>query len=285
MKSFARVAALLLLSILALTACSQTEDTTATETVKASWPEFAATSVAQYYSRRPERAVNAGLHQYDGQMSDLSPEAVAEYLEWVNATRSEAESYDDLEGMEAFERHYFVVSMNEEEFNYGTADYLSRNPAAYVSQLGFSVYLDREYAPLDVRMRGYTQYISHLPAYFETMQLNLQPPLARPFIDMSLARFGGLVGYIETTVPEIFSGVEDDALQGEFAVANSAAVDAIKQTVAWLDGLRETAHEDFALGEARFLEMLRAAEGVEITLAELKAAGERDLERNLTILD
>jgi hypothetical protein len=115
--------------------------------------------------------------------------------------------------MEAFERDYLVVSMNEEEFYFETADYMPRNPAAYVGQLGFSVYLDREYAPLDVRMRGYTKYVAQLPAYFETMQSNLQPPLAAPFIAMSLARFGGLVGYFETTVPEIFASVEDESLQ------------------------------------------------------------------------
>ncbi len=279
------VAALLVLSIGGLAACSQTEDGTVVEAAKAPWAEFAAGTVAEYYRRNPERGVNAGLHQYDGQIRDLSPESVADYLAWVSKTRSAAESYDDLEGMDAFERDYLVASMNEEEFNFGTADYWSRNPAAYVSALGFSVYVDREYAPLDVRMRGYIRYVAQFPAFFETMQSNLQPPLASPFIEMSVARFGGLVGYLETTVPEIFSSVEDEALQAEFATANASAVESVRGAVEWLEELRNTAHNGFALGEERFLEMLRAMEGVDITLAELKAAGERDLERNLGLLD
>ena len=161
MRIHAKFAALLLMSIAGLTACGQVDgDSAVTEEAREPWAEFAATSVAEYYRRRPERAVSAGLHQYDGQISDLSPESVAEYLAWVKKTSSGAESYDDLEGMEAFERDYLVVSMNEEEFYFETADYMSRNPAAYVGQLGFSVYLDREYAPLDVRMRGYTQYVA-----------------------------------------------------------------------------------------------------------------------------
>ncbi len=284
MTKNARLAALLL-SITALYACSQTDDSSVTATAKAPWAEFTAASVAEYYRRNPERAVYAGLHQYDGQMSDLRPDSVAEYLSWVGKIRSEAESYVDLNGMDAFERNYLIAAMNEEEFNLGTADYWSRNPAAYVGMLGFSTYLDRNYAPLDVRMRAYTQYASHFPIFFETMQSNLQPPLAGPFIDMSLARFGGLVEYLETTVPEIFSSVEDEALQAEFATTNAAAVKSVKQIVEWLEGLRETAHGDFALGEERFLKMLRLKEGVSITLAELKAAGERDLERNLRLLD
>lgn len=283
MTNYARVAALLF-SITVLGACSQSEDSVVTEMAKVSWAEFAETTVAEYYSLNPERAANAGLHQYDGQISDLSPDSVAEYLSWVRTIRSEAESYADLEGLDAFERDYLITAMNEEEFNFDTADYLSRNPAAYVGRLGFSVYIDREYAPLDVRMRGYLQYVAHFPAYFETMRSNLQPPLAAPFIEMSLARFGGLVSYLEMTVPGIFSGVEDEALQSEFASTNAAAVESVRQIVEWLEGLRETAHDDFALGEERFLEMLRAMEGVNITLADLKAAGERDLERNLGLM-
>lgn len=284
MTNYARVAALLY-SITALGACSQSEDSAVTDMAKSPWADFAVTTVAEYYSRNPERAANAGLHQYDGQISDLSPDSIAEYLSWVMKSRSEAESYADLEGLDAFERDYLIAAMNEEEFNFGTADYWSRNPAAYVGRLGFSVYIDREYAPLDVRMRGYLQYVAHFPAYFETMRSNLQPPLAAPFIQMSLARFGGLVSYLETTVPGIFSSVEDEALQSEFASTNAAAVESVRKIVEWLEGLRETAHDDFALGGERFLEMLRAMEGVNITLADLKAAGEQDLGRNLGRLD
>ena len=284
MTNYARVAALLF-SITVLGACSQSEDSVVAEMAKASWADFAVTTVAEYYSLNPERAANAGLHQYDGQISDLSPDSVAKYLSWVRTIRSEAESYADLEGLDAFERDYLITAMNEEEFNFSTADYWSRNPAAYVGRLGFSVYIDREYALLDVRMRGYLQYVAHFPAYFETMRSNLQPPLAAPFIEISLARFGGLVSYLETTVPGIFSSVEDEALQSEFASTNAAAVESVRKIVEWLEGLRETAHDNFALGGERFLEMLRAMEGVNITLADLKAAGEQDLERNLGRLD
>jgi len=283
MRTHLRAAVLLLFCIGGLVACSQTDDSVV-EAANEPWAEFAANAVAEYYRRNPESAVDAGLHQYDGVIRDLSPESVADYLAWVRQIRSEAGSYNDLEGMDAFERDYFVASMNEEEFNFDTADYLATNPAAYAGLLSFSVYIDREYAPLDERMRGFTNYIAQFPTYFETMQSNLRPPLASPFIETSLARLGGLVTYLETTVPEIFSSVEDEALQAEFTTANAAAIESLKGTVAWLQGLRDTAHDDFALGAERFLEMLRAKEGVDITLEELKAAGERDLERNLHIL-
>ena len=72
-----RLAALLVLSFGGFAACSQSDDSTVAEVVKAPWAEFAARTVAEYYRRNPERGVNAGLHQYDGQIRDLSPESVA----------------------------------------------------------------------------------------------------------------------------------------------------------------------------------------------------------------
>ena len=56
------------------------------------------------------------------------------------------------------------------------------------------------------------------------------------------------------------------------------AVVAARQTASCLENLKATATDDFALGEVLFLKMLKDTQGVDITLAELKAAGEH-LER------
>lgn len=287
MRIHEKLAVLLLMSIAGLIACSSDADLSLSDTqeTREPWAEFAVVTVAEYYRRNPEIAVDAGLHQHDGRISNFKPDAVGEYLAWVKQTRSEAKSYDGLEGTEAFERDYLVAAMNDEVFDLETSEYVSRNPVFYMSQIGISVYLNREYAPLDARMKAYTQYIAQLPDYLATMQANLTGDLALPFIETSQGRFAGLVGYLESTVPEIFSSVDDEALQAEFTSANTKAVEAVKQTTEWLDAKREAAHNDFALGEERFLGMLLASEGVKITLAELKAAGEHDLERNLAILD
>jgi hypothetical protein len=82
----------------------------------------------------------------------------------------------------------------------------------------------------------------------------------------------------------LFAVVADEQLQRQFAAANSAAAEAAAQIAAWLDGLRATATDDYALGAETFLKMLSATQGVDISLADLKAAGERNLEQNLNSL-
>jgi len=108
--------------------------------------------------------------------------------------------------------------------------------------------------------------------------------LPSPYIETAYGIFSGMADYLENTVPGLFSAVEDEQLQRQFAAANSDAAEAVKQTARWLDGLRSTATDDFALGEETFLKMLSATQGVDISLADLKAAGELNLKQNLNQL-
>jgi hypothetical protein len=248
------------------------------------WAEFAATVIDDYYARNPETAVDAGLHQYDGQMSDLSMAAVDEYAAWLDAVLAQAATYADLEGIEAFERDYLSTALQGELFWIRESGFLTSNPLAYAGAIGISVYVDREYAPLDQRLLAYTQYMEQVPAMLEQMKKNLQPPLPAPYVEMGHRVFSGLVEYLSATVPGIFAPVEDEQLQRRFKAANDAAVDAIQQAVEWLDGLKATATDEFALGEETFLKMLSATQGVDISLEELTAAGQRNLDANLDML-
>ena len=248
------------------------------------WPDFVATVIADYYRQNPETAVDAGLHEYDGQMSDISAAALQEYAAWIDATLEAAAAYSDLGGIAAFERDYLTTYLGGQRFWLRKSEFPSKNPLFYASQIGISVYTDREYAPLDQRIQAYTQYIGQLPVLLEQMQANLQPPLPAPYVQMGSLVFDGMVDYLSTTVPGIFAPVEDEQLQRQFTAANDAAIDALQRSVGWLDGLKQTANDDYALGEERFLEMLRASQGVDVTLAELKGAGQRDLDRNLEML-
>lgn len=281
-----KITALLGLVAVTISACSS-DDATPTDAVadaKPSWEAFAASTVSEYYDRNPESAVDAGLHQYDGQMADLSKPALQAYGEWLDSVVTNASGYTDLEGIEAFERDYLVTMMKSRLFDLRDKDGPTKNPLFYTS-FGVSVYVDREYAPLEDRMRAYTQYIAQVPARIKTMKENLEPPLPAPFLQIAHGITAGFAGYLETTVPELFAAVDDEQLQRQFAAANADAADAVKQAAAWFDELKATATDDYALGEERFLKMLSSKEGVNISLADLKAAGELDLQRNLDALN
>jgi hypothetical protein len=231
-----------------------------------SWEEFAATTVAEYYEHRPESAVNVGLHEYDGQMSDKSKAGTATQIAWFEQVVADASGYTDLEGIEAFERDYLLTAMRGRLFWLRDSGFQTNNPLNYV-RFGVSVYVDREYAPLEERIQAYTRYIEQVPAALQTMRDNLELPLPAPYVKVSHGILTGFAGYLESTVPALFSSVEDEQLQRQFVAANGDAVDAVRQAATWLEGLKATATDDYALGEERFLKMLRDTQGVDITLA------------------
>src|SRR5262249_8207582 len=66
--------------------------------------------------------------------------------------------------------------------------------------------------------------------------------------------------------------------------ANAGAIQAMKDLEAWFKSLEATATDNFAIGPARFAEMMYATEKVDVPLVRLKEIGERDMERNLAAL-
>ncbi len=276
---------LALIASFAISACSsETDDATLVADSKQPWADFVATVIDDYYRQNPESASDAGLHQYDGQMSDISAAGLAASADWIDTVIAEAATYTDLEDIEAFERDYLSTSLSGQLFWLRDSNFPTRNPLFYINAIGISVFVDREYAPLDQRMQAYTQYMQQLPGMLKQMQANLQPPLPAPYVEMGYRILSGLVEYLSTTVPEIFSPVGDEQLQRQFKAANDAAIEAVQQSADWLDGLKVTATSDYALGEERFLKMLRTGQGVDVTLADLKAAGQRNLDSNLRML-
>ncbi len=274
----------MLIAVFVLSACGEKSEPAATTVQKASWEEFAATTVAAYYAANPEAAVYAGLHEYDGKMSDVSLAANEKYALWIDGVIAEANSYDSLGGIEAFERDYLLTALEGELFWIRDSGFATNNPVYYASGISADIYIDREYAPIEERIVAYTQYVSQLPAMLQTMRENLQPPLPAPYIETAHAIFSGMADYLLNTVPGLFAAVKDEQLQRQFAAANRDAAEAVALAASWLEDRRATATDDFALGEAKFLRMLSATEGVDISLADLKAAGELNLEQNLNSL-
>ena len=110
-----------------LVACSKSPEEAPVADVKPSWAEFAAGVIDEYYANNPEEAVDAGLHEYDGQMSDYSMAAMNEYAAWIDSVLAEAASYDDLDGIEAFERDYLSTALRGQLFWIRESDFAVKN--------------------------------------------------------------------------------------------------------------------------------------------------------------
>ena len=250
------------------------------------WPEFAARFIEGYLRANPYFAVQAGRHEFDGQMSDWSAAGIAAEAARLHAMRTEAQSFDAaaLTEGERLEREIVLTVADGNLFWLERAQSPFTNPAWYLEQLDPEVYLNRDYAPLATRMRAYIGYLHAITKLASDVRANLHTPLPPSFVQRGIDDFGGYVGFFRNDAPKVFAGVQDSAAQKELAEASAAAATAMAGLKAWLEGERRHATGRYALGEPLYLEMLRSTERVEVPIAQLLEVGRADLERNTQAL-
>jgi hypothetical protein len=216
----------------------------------------------------------------------LSNYAIQYEIKRIHSEREKAAAFRDayLTDHQRFERDYLIGQIDSDLYWIEGADRPHTTPYWYADALDPDVYISREYAPLETRLKAYTKFVGNVPRVLKQMKANLKLPLAKTAIKISHRTIGGLADFYANDVPKVFASVKDDLLQAEFETANEAAVVAIREFDGWLTQQEATAAGEFALGSELFSQMLKMTEQVDIPLGRLESIGRQDLERNLAAL-
>ncbi|HEV7606183.1 MAG TPA: DUF885 domain-containing protein [Steroidobacteraceae bacterium] len=252
----------------------------------AGWPALVDSFIEERFKADPYFAVQAGRHEFDGQMPDWSREAIDADAAQLRRRSLEIARFGSaaLTPAQRFERDYLQWVVDAQLFWLTSAESPYRNPAWYLDRLDPSMYLTREYAPLPKRLEGFLGYARTVPKLAANIRANLRTPLPRAFIERGTAGFSGYATFFRHEMPPIFAQLGDGEQKRGLVEATDAAARAMDDLTSWLQGQRATATDDFALGAPTFLDMLRQTEGIDIPLEELELVGRKDLERNLAAL-
>lgn len=237
-----------------------------------------------YFTLNPPFAVQEGRHDYDGRLPDWSAAGIRSTVQWLHAQRTQAEVFDQnvLSAQQRFERQYLLSEIDANLFWLEEAEQPFTNPAFYLdSGLDPSVYLTRPYASAETRLAAFISYARAVPTAAAQIRANLRTPLPKSFIQYGVDSFGGFPGFYRQDVPKIFAEVKDPALQAQLASAVEPAARAMQDLADWLNSGVAQATENFALGTAKFVDMLRMTERVTTPLGKLESVGRADLARNL----
>jgi hypothetical protein len=250
------------------------------------WDAHVERFLNDYFAAHPDFAVAAGKHEFDGKLPDWSEAGLRREIARLHTERDKTLSYsnEELEPRHRFQRDYLVARIDRDLFWLEVADWPHKNPTFYSDALDPEVYISREYAPLETRMKAFTAYASNIPQALAQVKANLKTPLPKTYVKIGRRTIGGLANFYATDVVDVFAPVQDEELQREFQAANDAAIRAVKEFDAWLATQEPTATDDFAMGAEKFSLMLKMTEGVDIPLGRLDEIGKRDLERNLNAL-
>ncbi len=250
------------------------------------WARFATGFVEATFNAQPFFAVQAGRHEFDGQMPDWSKTGIEAEAARLRAARAAAEKFADatLVPNQQFERDYLIATIDNSLFWLTKAEFPFRNPAWYVNQLDPEVYLSREYTPLEKRLPGYIGYARAIPQIAANIRANLRTPLPASYVKYAIAGFGGFADFYRQDVPKVFAGVVNPAQQKQLAEANTAAAQAMQDLKDWFVSQQASATNNFALGPDLFAALVRDTEGLDMPVSQIEIIGRADMDRNSAAL-
>jgi hypothetical protein len=252
----------------------------------AAWTKVANAFIESYLQAQPPFAVQAGRHEFDGQLPDLSAHGIKREIARLHDQRDQIAGVDPgtLSPRERFDREYLLAVAGKDIFWIEKTQFPFSNPGWYIGQIDPDTYLSRSYAPLDVRMKAYIRYARAIPRLAATIKENLKSPLPKTYVELGIAQFGGLAEFYTKNVGAVFAGVADPDLQKQLKDADTLAAQAMTTLKDYLVGERKNANDKYALGAELFAQMVKQTELVDLSVEQIEAAGRADLERNTAAL-
>jgi uncharacterized protein (DUF885 family) len=252
----------------------------------AAWLRQSNSFIEEYMLARPSFAAQAGRHEFDGQLPDLSAHGIKREIARLHDQRDQISAVDSktLEPRERFDRAYLLAVLDKDLFWIEKTQFPFSNPAWYLDQIDPDVYLSRNYAPLNVRMKAYIKYARGIPRLATVIKENLKSPLPKTYVELGIAQFGGLADFYAKNVAAVFAAVTDADLQKQLSDADTNAAAAMNGLKDYLVAERKNANDKYAFGADLFAQMVKQTEQVDLSLDQIEAAGRADLDHNTAAL-
>jgi uncharacterized protein (DUF885 family) len=273
-KTFAFVVLLLLLFSPCASFGAQTQD--------AEYEAVAEEYVKTYLAAHPLQGTALGLHEYDGKISDYSRLALDAELARLRRFDDRLAKFDPakLGSRQSIDLRILQAAVKRDLFQMQDMSMFERNPMVYARAGDVNVYIKRNFAPLEDRVRSLVAIESQIPNILIAARTNLDENLPKPFVELAIQIARGSADFLKKDLVAAVSGLKDEQLRVAFQAANRKAANALSDYATWLEREKlPKATLDFALGEEKFRRFLAQTELVdlppqkilEIGMAQLKA--------------
>ncbi len=276
-KPFRLAIILLALSLASAVFAAQTQD--------AEYEAVAEEYVKTYLAAHPLQGTALGFHEYDGKINDYSRLALDAELSRLRRFDDRLAKFDPakLSPRQSIDLRILQVAVKRELFEMQDMSVFERNPMVYARAGDVNVYIKRNFAPLEDRVRSLVAIESQIPNILIAARTNLDEKLPKPFVELAIQIARGLADFLKKDLVAAVSGIKDEQLRVAFQAANRKAANALSDYATWLEREKlPKATLDFALGEEKFGRFLAQTELVnlppqkllDIGMAQLKAEQE-----------
>ena len=152
--NFATKVALLVLSLGALYLTSGSSFTA--QTPDAEYEAVAEEYIKSYLAARPLQGTALGLHEYDGKITDYSRLALDAELSRLRRFDDRLTKFDPskLSPRQSIDLRILQAAVKKELFQMQDMSIFERNPMVYARAADLNIYVQRNFAPLEDRVRS-----------------------------------------------------------------------------------------------------------------------------------
>jgi uncharacterized protein (DUF885 family) len=241
--------------------------------------------VKTYLAAHPLQGTALGFHEYDGKISDYSRLALDAELSRLRRFDDRLAKFDPakLSPRQSIDLRILQAAVKRDLFEMQDMSVFERNPMVYARAGDVNVYIKRNFAPLEDRVRSLVAIESQIPNILIAARTNLDENLPKPFVELAIQIAKGSADFLKKDLVAAVSGLKDEQLRVAFQTANRKAANALSDYATWLEREKlPKATLDFALGEEKFGRFLAQTELVnlppqkvlEIGMTQLKAEQE-----------
>ena len=257
----------------------------AAETEDGEYEAVAEEYIKGYLGAHPLEGTALGLHEYDGKITDYSRLALDAELSRLRRFDDRLSKFDPgkLSPRQSIDLRILQTAVKKDIFEMQDMSVFERNPMVYARAADVNVYIKRNFAPLEDRVRSLVAIESQIPNILIAARTNLNDVVPKPYVELAIQIAKGSADFLKKDLVSAVGNLKDEQLRVAFHEANRKAANALNDYAAWLEREKlPKASLDFALGEEKFRRFLAQTELVdlppqkilEIGMAQLKAEQE-----------
>jgi uncharacterized protein (DUF885 family) len=257
----------------------------AAETEDGEYEAVAEEYIKGYLSAHPLEGTGLGLHEYDGKITDYSRLALDAELSRLRRFDDRLSKFDSgkLSPRQSIDLRILQAAVKKDLFEMQDMSVFERNPMVYARAADVNVYIKRNFAPLQDRVRSLAAIESQIPNILIAARTNLNDVLPKPYVELAIQIAKGSADFLKKDLVAAVGNLKDEQLRVAFHEANRKAANALNDYAAWLEREKlPKASMDFALGEEKFRRFLAQTEFVDLPPQKILEIGMEQLKAEQT---
>ena len=252
------------------------------QSADATFNKLAEDYINGYLSWRPQAGTTLGFHEFDGNVTDFKRASLDAELARLRSFDQRLAEMDphQLSAPAFYDYRILRNAIKREIFGFDEMQIYTLNPMTYAGVLDVNIYIKRNFAPLQDRVRSITAILKQAPQIFAAARANLAESLPRPQTELAIDQAGGAADFLGKDLVDALQPVKDPSLMADFNEANTNAIQELRNYATWLkDQKLPKASDKYALGREKYSKLLGYGEMLTLNPDQLLEIATRELQK------